>query len=182
MIKFFEYFLGIDAYKLYRLLFITLQLISGICKRRGVLLVILWLFSLNLFLSNQLRQWFCLTNHKQVSKGRHQKKIENFGGFILKGGRGSPQKPNFCIPLIWDILVRREGVKTWIPKFVCQFYWQNFTHNGVHFFNPSLIFFNFHSILIFIMHDVSLWYDNDKKSKSVSNRCPTSHQPLFKLS
>ena len=41
-----------------------------------------------------------------------KKKIENFGGFILKGGRGSPQKPNFCIPLIWDILVRREGVKT----------------------------------------------------------------------
>ena len=101
-----------------------------------------------------------------------KKKIENFGGFILKGGRGSPQKPNFCIPLIWDILVRREGVKTWIPKFICQFYWQNFTHNGVHFFNPSLIFFNFHSILIFIMHDVSLWYDNDKISKSV--QCPNN--------
>ena len=39
-------------------------------------------------------------------------KIEKFGGFILIGGRGSFQKPNFYIPLIWDFSVRREGVKT----------------------------------------------------------------------
>ena len=51
-------------------------------------------------------------------KGRHQKKkIENFGGNVLKGGRGSFQKPNFIIPLIWEILGRREGVKSLISQF-----------------------------------------------------------------
>ena len=30
------------------------------------------------------------------------KKIEKFGDFVLKGGMGSFQKPNFYIPLIWD--------------------------------------------------------------------------------
>ena len=32
-----------------------------------------------------------------------KKKIEKFGDFVLKGGRGSFQKPNFYMPLIWDI-------------------------------------------------------------------------------
>ena len=31
---------------------------ARICKRRGILLVILWLFSLNLFLSNQITHWY----------------------------------------------------------------------------------------------------------------------------
>ena len=35
-------------------------------------------------------------------KGRVQKKIVKFGDFVLKGGRGSFQKPNFYIPLNWD--------------------------------------------------------------------------------
>ena len=46
-----------------------------------------------------------------------KKKIENFGGNVLKGGRGSFQKPNFIIPLIWDILGWREGVKSLIFQF-----------------------------------------------------------------
>ena len=46
--------------------------------------------------------------------GTQSKKIEKFGGFILKGG--SFQVPNFIIPLIWDILVRREGVKNLISQ------------------------------------------------------------------
>ena len=50
-----------------------------------------------------------------------KKKIEKFGGFILKGGRGSFPKPNFIIPLIWDILGRREGVKSLISHFLNQF-------------------------------------------------------------
>ena len=50
-----------------------------------------------------------------------KKEIEKFGGFILKGGRGSPQKPNFCIPLIWDILVRREGSKPEFPNLYANF-------------------------------------------------------------
>ena len=31
-----------------------------------------------------------------------KKKIVKFGDFVLKGGRGSFQKPNFYIPLNWD--------------------------------------------------------------------------------
>ena len=42
-------------------------------------------------------------SHKIKIKGRLQKKIEKFGDFVLKGGRGSFQKPNFYMPLIWDI-------------------------------------------------------------------------------
>ena len=32
-----------------------------ICKRRGILPVTLWLFSLNLFLFNQTTHWYCTT-------------------------------------------------------------------------------------------------------------------------
>ena len=39
---------------------------SRICKRRGILPVILWLFSMNLFLSNQITHWYCSTNQNQV--------------------------------------------------------------------------------------------------------------------
>ena len=31
-----------------------------------------------------------------------KKKIVKFGDFVVKGGRGSFQKPNFYIPLNWD--------------------------------------------------------------------------------
>ena len=39
---------------------------SRICKRRGILSVILWLFSLNLFFSNQIIHCYCSTNQKKV--------------------------------------------------------------------------------------------------------------------
>ena len=40
------------------------------------------------------------------------KKSAKFRTFVLKGWSGSFQEPNFFMPLIWDILGKREGVKT----------------------------------------------------------------------
>ena len=45
----------ITEWRLWRLWWsVIVRVLSRICKRRGILLVILWLFSLNLFLSNQI--------------------------------------------------------------------------------------------------------------------------------
>ena len=46
------------------------------------------------------------------------KKREKIGFFFPKRREGLLQKPNFIIPLIWDILVRKDGVKSLISQFI----------------------------------------------------------------
>ena len=55
-----------------------------------------------------------------MTKGRLKKKIENFGDFVLKGGRGSFQKPNFFIDTLnlGHFRQERGGSK---PEFINSF-------------------------------------------------------------
>ena len=57
-----------------------------------------------------------------------------------KGGKGLFQKPNFFITLVWDILGRREGVKTLIPDFQDSFI-EKFPSKRCLFFSIFLIFY-----------------------------------------
>ena len=51
--------------------------ITKICKRRGIKLVILLLFPLNLFLSNQITHWWCSTQGNIVRRHHSWKRLMN---------------------------------------------------------------------------------------------------------
>ena len=52
-------------------------------------------------------------------------------------------KPNFFIPLIWDILGKREGVTNLISQIVWSFFFRKFLQKGVHVHTfPNILYTN----------------------------------------